>query len=203
MKFAFKVSHFLVGLCHSARMTSAPLTDVTSSFRKQVICAPFNQHVPSPWCRAQFSSHIPFHRKLKQLFFFTWRGQFLVQLQFLAPVESFFKHPGGINFFYFCSFPCCAVCRQLFWKRKHSTIVEGQRLETSASWNLHTPHHNPPNTITTPHGDRHKETKREEEDKENGRVKRGEKILSVCARFLSLLTVSISIHFRFQCPLAG
>ena len=45
MKFAFTASHFLIGLCHGARMTSAPLTDMTSSLwlkdplEKQVICA--------------------------------------------------------------------------------------------------------------------------------------------------------------------
>ena len=34
---------------------------------------------------------IPFHRKLKQLFFYSGGVNFLMQLQFLAPVELFFK----------------------------------------------------------------------------------------------------------------
>ena len=43
---------------------------------------------------------IPFHRKLKQLFFF-YSGRdvnFLMQLQFLAPVELFFKQLNGYSF---------------------------------------------------------------------------------------------------------
>ena len=33
-------------------------------------------------------------------------------------------------FFYLCTFHRCAVCHVFFLKRKHSTIVEGQRLGT-------------------------------------------------------------------------
>ena len=41
---------------------------------------------------------IPFHRKLKQLFFLFWGINFLMQLQFLAPVELFFKQLKGYSF---------------------------------------------------------------------------------------------------------
>ena len=44
-------------------------------------------------------SNIPSHRKLKQLFFSFWGGvNFLMQLQFLAPVELFFKQLKGYSF---------------------------------------------------------------------------------------------------------
>ena len=42
---------------------------------------------------------LPSHRKLKQLFFFILGGvNFLMQLQFLAPVELFFKQLKGYSF---------------------------------------------------------------------------------------------------------
>ena len=44
-------------------------------------------------------AHVPFHRKLKQLFFFYSEGvNLLMQLQFLAPVELFFKQLNGYSF---------------------------------------------------------------------------------------------------------
>ena len=41
---------------------------------------------------------VHFHRKLKQLFFLFLGVNFLMQLQFLAPVELFFKQLKGYSF---------------------------------------------------------------------------------------------------------
>ena len=41
---------------------------------------------------------VPSHRKLKQLFFYSGGVNFLMQLQFLAPVELFFKQLNGYSF---------------------------------------------------------------------------------------------------------
>ena len=41
---------------------------------------------------------LPFHRKYKQLFFYSRAVNFLMQLQFLAPVELFFKQLNGFSF---------------------------------------------------------------------------------------------------------
>ena len=58
------------------------------------------------------SSFLIFHRKYKQLFFYSGGVNFLMQLQFLAPVELFLKQLKGYSFwhlaesifFYLCSF---------------------------------------------------------------------------------------------------
>ena len=62
-----------------------------------------------------------------------------MQLQFLAPVELFFKQLNGYSFltraelifFHLCSFPAVRfVMSALVSRMEHSTIVEGQRLGT-------------------------------------------------------------------------
>ena len=48
--------------------------------------------------RADHGTHVHLHRKYKQLFFLFWGVNFLMQLQFLAPVELFFKQLKGYSF---------------------------------------------------------------------------------------------------------
>ena len=90
--------------------------------------------------------YIPFHRKLKQLFFFSGGVNFLMQLQFLAPVELFFKQLKGYSFWprrhqYFLFmqfFPLCEIRQKaadapITWSW-HSEATRKNNAQESVPW---------------------------------------------------------------------